>query len=153
VSLSTIKQLAIAVLSDDRDAAQALFDLCCNEYSEGGVQISPVKKITVPFGRLRVIGFVNESLLVNQAELHSLSNDLTRWIRGEDGGLSVACVKGIGRVEIYEMPEGCVDVKNVSIHRGLKAREEWMGRPLTPDEVRTVEEAFRQTPAISDDDV
>jgi hypothetical protein len=150
MSLPTIKHLAIAVLSDKKDAAQALFDLCCDEYSKGGVQISPVKKITVPLGRLRVIGFVNEALFVNQSELQGMTDDLTRWIRGEDRGLSVACVKGIDRIEIYEMPEGVVDNQTPIEYAERNGIEM---RPLTLDEVRIVEEAFRQTPAGSDDDL
>lgn len=108
--MTTAEAMAIAVLKGDMVAARALADHLCETEVNREKQLLPVKTFKVESNDIRVIAFVEPSL-VNDVRLNEagLRHSFKRWLSGEDRTLALT---GFSHVELYEFPKTDVKVNN-----------------------------------------
>lgn len=102
------EEMALAVLRGDPAAARALADRLCENERAGVLSIAPVKEITVPFDRVRVIvQFPLEDRNGNEVMVQdpeTMKRAVEDWLRN---GTTLA-ILGAVSVRVYQLPEGFV---------------------------------------------
>lgn len=113
MNLSTAEQMALAVLKGDAAAALALADHLLNETQAGGELRVPVRKLTVPLDRVRVVLVAREGVEFGGLDADGTREAVENWLfRGRP-----LTAVGIERVELYEMPPrpgGCPHARAIS---------------------------------------
>ncbi len=103
MNLSTAQQMALAVLMGDLDAALPLADCLLEEHGRGGRKLVPVHKVTCSLDRVRVVAYVDHRLGTDViVDREGFRNEVQNWLHGEHNPMAL---KGIDRIEVYEMPE------------------------------------------------
>lgn len=100
--MTTLEEMAIAVLKGDIAAARALADSLREEHSTGMMELPPVHKIKYDVDKVRVVAFVpmDVDIVINHTEIQRAVRD---WISGKD---TVLTLLGVSRIELYEIPRG-----------------------------------------------
>lgn len=102
--LSTAQLLALAVLQGDEASARPLVDCLLESWGEkqDGFRISPVHHVRVEAEHLRGIFYLSGDVEIEDLNVGQLNEAFIQWITGATPALGV---RGIDRVEIYEMKE------------------------------------------------
>lgn len=108
MNIKTMEIMAIAVLKGDFVAARQLADCLQEEYSNGAVEILPIKKITCDRNNLRIAVFVAPELVPDiQIDKARVDESINNWL---DGKCNLGLL-GINRIELYEMPSSYYQLK------------------------------------------
>lgn len=96
--MTTLEEMAIAVLRGDIATARALADSLREEHSEGMMELPPVTKLKCDVGKLRIVLFAGPDAIFNTERTEQAVKD---WISGKNAALLLT---GVTKIELYEMP-------------------------------------------------